>query len=251
MNGTVQRDPSETRPRRVGFAEDFRRFFVRGMAALLPTLITLWLITKAVEFLWENLGRRLIWLIALVWPEHPAAADLDRWYVRLAGVALAVVLVYIVGLFVGNFIGRAAWHLAETALMRVPLIRAVYPAVKQVTDFILADRRAHLQASSVVAVQPHENGIWSVGLVTGPGLQALSSAVESEMVTVFIPSSPTAFSGYMVLVPRDRVVELPMKVEEAMRLLVTGGVSAPPALRGSDQKAADQVTGPGTICENR
>ena len=75
--------------------------------------------------------------------------------------------------------------------------------------------------------RPHSDEIWSIGLVTGAGIKSLTDAVGTEMVTVFIPSSPTSFSGYVLVVPRDRVVELPMSVEEAMRLLVTGGVSGP------------------------
>jgi uncharacterized membrane protein len=71
--------------------------------------------------------------------------------------------------------------------------------------------------------------VWSIGLVTGSGLLPLTETVSEEMVTVFIPSSPTAFSGYVVVAPRDRVVELPLTVEEAMRLLVSGGVITPPA----------------------
>src|SRR5205823_1303164 len=88
-------------------------------------------------------------------------------------------------------------------------------------------RSSQFQASRVVACQPHEKGIWSIGLVTGSGLRQLSDATSEEMVTVFIPSSPTAFSGYVRMVPRDSVVELPLTVEEAMRLLISGGVITP------------------------
>src|SRR5204862_6177067 len=102
-----------------------------------------------------------------------------------------------------------------------------YPAVKQVTDFILTERGSQFLGNRVVAVQPHAKGIWSIGLVTGGGLAPLESATNADMVTVFVPSSPTAFSGYVLVVPRDHVVELPLKVEEAMRLLVSGGVLAP------------------------
>jgi uncharacterized membrane protein len=149
------------------------------------------------------------------------------WAQETLGVVLAIILVYFVGLLVGNFLGRTAWRILETAVMRIPLIRAIYPAVKQVTDFVLGDRKSQLQASRVVAVRPHSDEIWSIGLVTGAGIKSLTDAVGAEMVTVFIPSSPTSFSGYVLVVPRDRVVELPMSVEEAMRLLVTGGVSGP------------------------
>ena len=101
--------------------------------------------------------------------------------------------------------------------------------MKQVTDFVIADKSNQFQGSRVVAVQPHEKGIWSIGLVTGGGVPQLTEAVGEEMVTVFVPSSPTAFSGYVLVVPRASVVELPLKVEEAMRLLVSGGVLVPSA----------------------
>jgi uncharacterized membrane protein len=151
---------------------------------------------------------------------------------------MSLVLVYIVGVIVGNFIGRSAWRLAEVGVLRIPLVRAIYPSVKQVTDFLLSERTPQFQQSRVVAVQPHEKGIWSIGLVTGSGLKSLSETVGTEMVTVFVPSSPTAFSGYVLVVPRSEVVELPLKVEEAMRMLVSGGV-----LSAGEEKIAIPAAG--------
>lgn len=246
-NSTVpfgRRQSDRPRVRRTNFSDDFRRFFLRGLSAVLPTIITLWLLIRVWGFLWENLGRHMIGAIVRVWnllvkhelmPFRPAVYTrmfwwnvMPEWLVQLIGVAMAVSLIYLVGLLVGNLIGRTIWRLAELAVMRIPLVRAVYPAVKQVTDFLLVERGGtQFDSSKVVAVQPHSGGIWSIGLVTGAGLRALSEAVGEDMVTVFIPSSPTAFSGYVVVVPRDAIVELPLKVEEAMRLLVSGGVIAP------------------------
>jgi uncharacterized membrane protein len=240
-----QPPPPPPRRKRVSFGEDFRRFFVSGMAALLPTLITLWLLVKLWDFLWESLGRHIIFAIREIWyqlgargvvRQEPAAYIREYWssdnlLVRVLGVVLAVLLVYTVGVFVGNFIGRTFYRMGERAVMRIPLIRAVYPAVKQVTDFILSNRNKadRFASSHVVAVQPHERGIWSIGLVTGGGLKSLADATGQEMVTVFVPSTPTAFTGYVLVVPRQSVVELPMTVEEAMRLLVSGGVIVPGA----------------------
>ncbi len=224
--------------RRATFAEDFRRFFVRGLSALLPTLITILLLLKIWEILWEYLGRHIIWLLKWTnykllperqvgWVKWYWEIHLPQWFVELLGVLLGILLVYIIGLVVGHIIGRTSWRLLELAIQRVPLIRAIYPAVKQVTDFVLSDRKTHLQFSRVVAVEPHASGIWSIGLVTGPGIRTLSDTVGSEMVTVFIPSTPTAFAGYVVIVPRSKVVELPLTVEEVMRMLLSGGVITP------------------------
>ena len=232
---------SPSKRKRPTFAEDFRRFFLSGMAALLPTLITLWLLVKLWDFLWETLGRHIIFAIREIWyylqdhgylPHEPAAYIREYWssdnvQTRIVGVLLSILLVYAVGVFVGNIIGRMFYRLIERAVMRIPLVRAVYPAVKQVTDFILHPKPDRFAASRVVAVQPHDGGIWSVGLITGGSVKALSQMIGDEMLTVFVPSTPTAFSGYVLVVPRSKVVELPLSVEEAMRLLVSGGVISP------------------------
>jgi uncharacterized membrane protein len=241
VNPGEQIDHARGNPRpRVGFLQDFRRFFVRGLAALLPTLITLWVLIKVWDFLWENLGRVMVWVVKWAWLTFghgfPPAAYISRYWsedklqTRVVGVGLAILLVYVLGVFVGNFIGRQLYRLAEMTVMRIPLVRAIYPAVKQVTDFLLAERSGQFQTSRVVAVEPHAKGVWSIGLVTGAsGVRQLTDSLGQEMVTIFIPSSPTAFSGYVVVVPKETVIDLPLSVEEAMRLLISGGVLSPKA----------------------
>jgi uncharacterized membrane protein len=245
--------PSASTPvrKKATFSEDFRRFFRSGLAALLPTLITLWLLLRIWDFLWESLGRHIIWLIKQ-WSYQSGAfiqwGQIDRFWdqqhpylAQMVGVGLAILLVYIVGLFVGNLIGRTFWKVGERLAMKIPIIRAIYPAVKQVTDFVLQERVA-IESSRVVACQPHEKGIWSIGLVTGEGLTPLSDAMQQEMVTVFVPSSPTAFSGYVLIVPRQSVVELPITVEQAMRMLVSGGVITPDDVKSiSEQKVLQKA----------
>jgi len=231
--------------RRLGFGEDFRRFFMRGLAALLPTMITLSLLLWAWNFLWNTVGQYMIDLVKAVWWQislrhggFPPTGYIEAYWdpnspvtsvrTHLVGMGMAILLVYFVGIFVGNLIGRTAWRLIEKAVMRIPLVRAIYPAVKQVTDFVMSERTEQFAGSRVVAVQPHAQGIWSIGLVTGSGHWPTGGEGKNQdMLTVFVPSSPTAFSGYVLVVPRNSAVELPLTVEEAMRLLVSGGVIAP------------------------
>ena len=183
----------------------------------------------------------MVWVVKWGWLNFghgfPPAAYISRYWsedklqTRVVGVGLAILLVYVLGVFVGNFIGRQLYRLAELTVMRIPLVRAIYPAVKQVTDFLLAERSGQFQTSRVVAVEPHAKGVWSIGLVTGAsGVGPLTDSLGQEMVTIFIPSSPTAFSGYVVVVPKETVIDLPLSVEEAMRLLISGGVLSPRAL---------------------
>lgn len=224
------------------FGGDFRRFFVRGLATLMPTLITIWLLTWLWNFLWNSIGQHVIFGIRWTWlslidagvmTHEPAgyiryALDDNKFGVRILGVGLAILLVYIIGVLVGNLIGRTFYRMGEAAVMKVPLIRAIYPAVKQVTDFVLADKKTTQFATSrVVAVQARAQGIWSIGFVTNQGYGPLNDATRGDMVTIFIPSTPTAFSGYVVVAHREATVELPLTVEETMRLLLSGGVIVP------------------------
>ena len=227
--------PSADPPRRSS------TFFVRGLKTLLPTLITLYLIIWAWEFLWDNVGRHLIWVLQNIqyqlagqeaqWGAVRRVWMTERgewqWWAQVVGVALAVMIVYLVGLLVGNLIGRTFWRLGESLALRIPIIRAIYPAAKQITDFVLYEKSAAPDDRRVVACRPHSNGVWSIGLITGAGMKSLEAISGEELVTVFVPSSPTAFSGYVLVVPRSELVELPLKVEEALRILVSGGVLAP------------------------
>ena len=254
----VGRSDHPTPPERTAFTGDFRRFFIGGLKALLPTLITLWLLFWVWNFLWQNIGQHVIWVIKWLWVTLGEYGLLpEKWYlpagrvnqilnvgnstrepdfgVKLLGVGLAILLVYILGVFVGNLIGRTIWRVLERAVMRLPLVRAIYPSVKQVTDFLLADRKSgsggggggHFAGSRVVAVQARHQDVWSIGLVTGQGYGPLNDAIRDDMVTVFIPSSPTAVAGYVVVAHRKNVVDLPLTVEEALRLLISGGVLVP------------------------
>ena len=243
---TTPADPGVAPPvrrRRVSFGDDFRRFFQRGLATLLPTLITLSVLLWLWNFLWTSIGQNVIFGIRWVWlrlgeagliPYEPAgeirrALSDDNFSVRLLGVVLSILLIYIVGVLVGNLIGRTFYRLGERAVMKVPLIRAIYPAVKQVTDFVLAEKKqSQFAASRVVAVQARAQGIWSIGFVTNAGYGPLNQATGGDMLTIFIPSTPTSFSGYVVVAHREAVVELPLTVEETMRLLLSGGVIVPP-----------------------
>jgi uncharacterized membrane protein len=111
--------------------------------------------------------------------------------------------------------------------------------VKQVTDFVLSEKRAAFR--TVVAVPYPRPGIYSLGFVTGEGWKSINRASGGEMVQVFIPSSPTPVTGYVVFVRRDEIVELDLTVDEALRFSISGGVIVPPreALERAGIEATD------------
>jgi uncharacterized membrane protein len=152
----------------------------------------------------------------------------DHWYLQGIGFVVAIVAVYLAGVLVGNYIGRRTYLRLESWLVRVPVIKQVYPNVKQIVQFLIGDDDSKLPTSGkVVLVEYPRKGIWTVGLMTGGTLGSVQRVVGRPCVTVFIPSSPTPFTGYTITVPADEVRELGITFDEAIRFVVSGGVLVP------------------------
>ena len=226
------------------FGKDFKRFFLRGLAVFLPTMITLAIIIYVFRFVDKYVGQHLNtalrWAVVQFYclsnktPREWIGPDAvwqrvkdqwDEYHLGWLGFVLAVFLVYLVGRLVASLVGRGIWRMIEQGFLRVPILRQIYPYVKQVTDFLLSERK--LELSRVVAVEYPRKGVWSLGLVTGPAMKTVGNSLRSDMLTVFIPSSPTPVTGYTITVRRDEVIDLPLSIDQALRFTVSGGVIMP------------------------
>ncbi|HET6430173.1 MAG TPA: DUF502 domain-containing protein [Phycisphaerae bacterium] len=227
-----------------GFWHDFRRFFFRGLAAVLPPLLTIMILVYVFNFVQNKLGKHIDtavkWVVVqYIGLSQGLAFDLtgrdEIWakvqkfwgdyHLSWIGIILALVLIYILGRFLASYVGRALWRMVERALGRTPVVRQIYPSVKQVTDFLL--REPAISFGHVVAVEYPRKGIWSLGFVTGSGMRRLEDRLGSDLLTVFVPSSPTPVTGYTITVRREEVVDLPLTMDEALRFTVSGGVLTP------------------------
>jgi uncharacterized membrane protein len=148
-----------------------------------------------------------------------------RWYMNLIGLVIAIIAVYVVGRLLGGFFGRHIYRKLEAVLTSVPVFKQVYPYVKQVVDFLFSEEQP-IKFNRVVVVEYPRKGIWSVGFLTGPTLRSIAEH-SGQSVTIFIPSSPTPFTGYTITVPQEDVIEVPISVEEAIRFALSGGVLIP------------------------
>ncbi len=212
--------------------KNFRTYFFRGMAALLPTILTIWIFVQCYVFIQDkvsiHINKALVWLILQITDEW-SKEFLDAFWVyghgKITGFFVTVIGVVIVGAFLASVMGRSLWHYFERAWVNIPLVKQVYPYIKQVTDFFLI--RKELSFNKVVAVEYPRKGSWSVGLVTGKGLHGIARNVQKEFMTVFVPTSPTPFTGYVIMVPKEEVFELDLTIEEALRFVISGGVITP------------------------
>jgi uncharacterized membrane protein len=145
----------------------------------------------------------------------------------LIGVVLSLLLVMGACYLAGGYLGRYFIASLDRALQALPLVRSVHPHTKQLVDFFLSERK--LEFENVVALQFFNPGIWSLGFVTGTGMKSIRDRVGGRTLTVFVPSSPVPMTGYTVFVDAREVVSLSMSVDDAARIIVSGGVLIPPA----------------------
>ncbi|MCD4825921.1 MAG: DUF502 domain-containing protein [Phycisphaerae bacterium] len=228
-------------------ATNFKRSFFRGLAAILPTVLTLalivWVFSKIQDYFGRYINEGAIWLTRIIWVKIIGMTDEDQisrltaditqfWdhYLFWVGFLLAVFGVYVFGRFLTSYFGRYLYRAAERGIIQLPVIKQIYPSVKQVTDFLLTERK--MEYSKVVAVEYPRKDIWSIGLVTSSGMRTINETVGSDLLTIFIPSSPTPVTGYTITVRREDVIDLPISIDEALRFTISGGVIQP-----SNQKA--------------
>lgn len=145
----------------------------------------------------------------------------------IAGFIVALVGVCIFGALLASVVGRSLWRMVERFMMNTPILRRVYPYVKQITDFLLTQQEQKKLFSRVVAVEYPRTGIWSIGFVTGSGLEKVANSFRKEFLTVIIPTSPTPFTGFVITVPKKMTIDLDMTIEEALRFIISGGVITP------------------------
>lgn len=225
-----------------------KSYFLRGLAVLLPAMLTIWILATGYNFVQDNvsvhINRGLVELLVRAKAKEGLSQDaLDRYEEELketfvtqvpgsvVGFLIMIMGVIVVGALLASVVGRALWHIVEAFIMSTPVLRRVYPYVKQVTDFVLTQEEQKRMFSRVVAVEYPRKGVWSIGFVTGSGLKKITDSVQKEFVTVLIPNSPTPVTGYVIVVPKEQTIALDMTIEEAFRFAISAGVIAPDSQR--------------------
>ncbi len=254
------------------FEGDFKKFFGRGLAILLPSILTLWILWQAFVFVFSNVagpinaGTRaaIVWGVPKVFddeslpewfvvspdelgkaraggeyrasvPDKAIKIDLRRnyleeywashWYLNLTGLLVAILLIYLAGVLLSNFLGKRLYSHLERLISRIPGFKQVYPHVKQMVELILGEKKMAFR--DVVLVEYPSKGIWTVGFLTGTSIRQIDATAGARVSSVFIPTSPTPFTGFTINVVQEKIVRLNVSVEEALRFVITAGVLTP------------------------
>ena len=184
-----------------------QRHFLTGLLAITPLMITSWILWRFYEIISATMRPWLARVPTLneAYPE---------FFLTLIGVVVFVLSITLVGLFTRNLIGVAFFRLLERFFQQIPVVKSLFSAVQQIASVFLQDQRKAFQ--KVVVFAYPRRGLYSLGFVT-------RDEAADELITVFLPTAPNPTSGYMLLVPRADAQPVDIPIEEAIKLIVSGG----------------------------
>ncbi|MDI6789778.1 MAG: DUF502 domain-containing protein [Thermodesulfobacteriota bacterium] len=141
------------------------------------------------------------------------------------GIIYTLILALITGLLVRNYVGKKALGYWEMIVDKIPLVRVVYSALRQVAQAILV--KGDTQFKKVALIEYPRRGIYSLGFITGRACHKLSVNTHSQMIGVFVPTTPNPTSGFYLMVPEEDIVNVDISVEDAFKLILSGGMVHP------------------------
>ena len=193
-----------------------RGYFLAGLLVIVPLGAVIFLISAILRLMDRTLG--------VIPPRfHPET------YLPFAipglGLVLFIALVLVTGVLVKNYIGRRVVDFGEYMVSKIPLVRPLYGAVKQLILAIFGD--THDAFKRVVLVEYPRKGVYSLAFVTAQTSGEIKEQMDTKMLSIFLPTTPNPTSGFFLVLPEEDTIPLRMSVEEAFKLLISGGVVEP------------------------
>ncbi len=223
--------PDREKKHRTGLWARMRGYFLAGLLVVAPVGITFWLSWLVLSF-----------IDARVTPLIPEAYNPNTYVpFGIPGLGVLILLLFItfVGALTRMLLGRWIVRGGEHLLSRMPVVRSIYGATKQIVETVLAHQSDAFR--QVVLFEYPRRGSWAIGFVTGKTIGEVQNVTEDEVVNVFLPTTPNPTSGYLLFLPRRELVELSMSVEDAIKMIISGGIVTPQDLRPVEQRQIKSV----------
>jgi uncharacterized membrane protein len=218
-------EPPAELPRR-SIGARLRGYFLTGLAVTAPIAVTIYLVWIMVDFV----DRQVLPLL----PDHynPKTYGIPGVGLIIAGVALTLI-----GFLL---LGRTIVELGESILSRMPVVRSIYSAAKQIFGTLFSQKSNAFR--ECVLIEYPRRGIWTIGFLTGATEGEVQEMVEEDLLNVFVPTTPNPTSGFLLFVPRSEVKMLVMSVEDGIKMVMSGGIITPPAPVRPDSASPASLT---------
>ena len=209
---------------KVSFLGKLRSWFFTGLLVTAPVLLTLYITWLVVDVL----DSQVVNLLPASWHEFSVLNVPIFGQIPGFGLLIGVIIITLIGAVAAGFLGRWIIKLGEKVLNKMPVVRSIYSAFKQILETVLASQSDAFR--DVVLVQYPREGLWVIGFVTGVTKGEVQDSIPITTVNVFVPTTPNPTSGFLLFCPKDDLIYLKMTVEQALKLVVSGGIVTPETL---------------------
>lgn len=194
-----------------------KSYFITGLLVLTPLVLTIFIIWRlflAIDGLLRGVIKHVL---------------LDRFGVPNTiyglGFISVILLILLTGMIARNYVGRKVIKLGEDVMTRLPLVNRIYLAIQQIGNAFFAEKREVFKKA--VLIEYPRKGIYSIGFFTQDTRGEVQERLNQDVVSVFLPTTPNPTSGFLLFVPKANVTELDMTIEEALKLVISGGAIVP------------------------
>jgi uncharacterized membrane protein len=198
-----------------------RRTFLTGLIVLTPVLVTIWVVRLVLQTVTGAVTPTIQALIRVLHIEQTWV----QFIAPLIGLILSALVIYFLGTLAGNVLGRQLISGLERLLMQIPVVRGIYSATRQFLQTFSGDKTKAF--SKVVLFEYPRKGLWTMGLLTGETRGEVQNETAPDVVSVFVPTTPNPTSGWLIFVPVEDVKELTMSVDDAFKMIISGGILTP------------------------
>lgn len=229
--------PGDGQAHKRGPIARLRNYFLTGIAVTAPIAITLWILIGIIRLIDDT-------VVPLLPAVYNPATYIEIYFgkeVNIPGFGLVVVILglTLIGFFAAGFFGRLVMRTGERVVNRMPVVRSVYGALKQVFETVLESSSRSFR--EVVLVEYPRRGIWAIAFVTSATEGEVQNTIADEVTNIFLPTTPNPTSGFLLFVPRKELVSLNMSVEEGIKMVISAGIVTPPDRRSPEARARPLV----------
>lgn len=194
-----------------------RAYFFAGILITAPISITFYIAWIVINFVDGRVARML--------PEDYNPNHYLPFSIPGLGLLVAIVMLTLIGWITAGLLGRLFLRVSEAVLRRMPVVSSIYSWVKQIFETVFHERASPFR--EVVLIEFPRKGLWRVGFVTGKTPGSTQDILPGGLVNVFLPGTPNAASGFLVLVPTADIYRVDLSPEEALKLVVSAGIATP------------------------
>lgn len=201
--------------------QDLKNDLIAGLLVVIPLATTIWL-TFTVSSWVINFLTRIPKQLNPFDEMNPILVNLMNLAV---GLSVPLLCILLIGLMARNIGGRWLLDVGEQLLQAIPLAGSVYKTLKQLLETLLKDTNGKFRR--VILVEYPRRGVWAIAFVTGTMSNEIQSHMTRPMLSVFIPTTPNPTTGWYAIVPEDEAVDLSMSIEDAFKVVISGGIVSP------------------------